>query len=110
MGRSSTSTVQAPHTSDSQDRLAPVSPTRLRRKSRSTSSTGTVPLHAAPLSVRASPTVCRVWTRSSLDDCSIMSARSVGAVSSGLGQRPTEKYGGNVDLVLGRPQQVVDRL
>src|SRR4030095_14268217 len=51
MARPSTNTVQAPQTSDSQERFVPVSRRRLRRSSSRVSSIGTSPDQVLPLTV-----------------------------------------------------------
>jgi hypothetical protein len=51
MARLSSNTVHAPHTSDSHERLVPVSLRRFRKNCSSVSSTGTSPAQDSPLMV-----------------------------------------------------------
>src|SRR5581483_11070519 len=99
MGWPSTSTVQAPQTSDSHERFAPVRPSRARRKSRSTSSTGTSPCQRSPFTVQSKVTIARG---------SAMAVRSFcpGSLADGPGQQ----HAGDIGLVFGRAKQVVYRI
>src|SRR4030095_4954323 len=60
IGWPSTRTVQAPQTSDSQERFVPVSFRRYRKKSKRTSSAGTFPFHGLALTVNSISKLCSV--------------------------------------------------
>src|SRR5687767_14863194 len=61
--RLSTNTVQAPHTSDSQERFVPVRWRRLRRNSSKVSSIGTSPHQGSPFTVTDSLNLLKVSIR-----------------------------------------------
>src|SRR5437867_4789101 len=99
IGRLSTKTVQAPQTSDSQERLVPVSLSRLRKNSSKVSSTGTSPDHLRPFTCSDRLKLALLGNLSSAISTPLDSAFECSS----------KQHADHIQLVFRTPQKIVHR-